>query len=99
MSTNNAKPSLDLAFTLAQHRAVHVRDVMAAAPRALAVIAMKNVDDEPTDAAPLPPLEIITVAQDAADLRDLAWMFTVLAGATAQAADQMDAQSTTGKDA
>lgn len=100
MSTTNAKPSLALEFTLAQHNASHVRNVLAAAPRALAVIAMQNVDDEPTDAAPIPPLEIITgTVQDAEDMRDLATVFAILADATNAAADQMDAQNSTGKGA
>lgn len=96
----NTSPKLDLEFTLAQHPAAHVRNVLASAPRALAVIAMQDVDDEPTDAAPIPPLEIITgTVQDAEDMRDLAEVFTILAGATRAAADQMDAQSTTGEEA
>ena len=95
----NTSPKLDLEFTLAQHPAVHTRNVLTSATRALAVIAVQDVDDEPTDAAPIPPLEIITAAQDAEDLRDLAAVFTILGEATREAADQMDAQSTTGEEA
>lgn len=92
----NTAPQLDLEFTLAQHPIKHKLNVLKSADRALAVIAMQDVDDEPTDAAPIPPIEIITVAQDAEDLRDLADLFTILAGATEQAADQLDAQTQEG---
>ena len=95
----NTNPELELDFTLAQHPAVHTRNVLLAAPRALAVIALQDVDDEPTDAAPIPPLEIISAAEDAEELRDLAAVFTILGAATREAADQMDAQSTTGEEA
>ena len=96
----NTSPTLELEFTLAQHPAEHTRNVLTSARRALAVIAMQDVDDEPTDAAPIPPLEIITgTVETADDLRDLANLFTILGDATRAAADQMDAQSTTGEEA
>lgn len=94
----NTSPKLDLKFTRAQHPAVHTRNVLMSANRALAVIAMQDVDDEHTDAAPIPPFEIITAAEDAEELRELAAVFTILGDATRAAADQMDAQSTTGKE-
>lgn len=99
MSTNSTKASLDLEFTLAQHDVALVRTVMASAPRALALIALQDLDDEPTDAAPIQPLEIISAAHDAEDLRELASIFTILGDATREAADQMEAQSTTGEEA
>lgn len=92
--SENTNSKLDLKFTIAQHPAVHTRNVLTSATRALAVVAMQDVDDEPTDAAPIPPLEIITgTVQDAEDMRDLAEVFAILADAVHAAADQMDAQS------
>lgn len=54
---------------------------------------MQDTDDEPTAAAPIPPLEILAVAESAEDLRGLAGLFTILAGATMQAADRLDEQN------
>lgn len=99
MGTNNTSPELALKFTLAPHHAALTRTAVRAAPRTFAVIAVQNVDDEPTDAAPIPPLEIISMCEDAEDARALADVFAILADATRAAADQMDAQDTTGKDA
>lgn len=96
MAENNTSAELDIDFTFSQHSVEHKLNVLKSAGRALAVIAMQDVDDEPTDAAPIPPIEIITVAQDAEDLRGLADLFTILAGATEQAADQLDAQTQEG---
>mgnify|MGYP000258156692 CR=1 FL=1 len=39
---SSAAPSVELDFTLAQHPAVHTRNVLLAAPRALAVIALQD---------------------------------------------------------
>lgn len=99
MGTTNTSPELALEFTLAPHHAALARTTVAAATRAFAVIAMQNVNDEPTDAAPIPPLEIISMAEDADDLRSLAELFTILADATRHAADQMEAQGAAGKEA
>lgn len=95
----NTSPKLDLELTLAQHPAAHVRNVLAAVPRAFAVIAVQDADADPTDAAPIPPLELLALVEDEDDLRDLAELFTILGDATRAAADQMEAQSTTGEEA
>ena len=92
------KSQLDLEFTLTTNPAAYLRNVMTSAPRAVAVIAMQDPDVEPTDAAPIPPLEVIAPAGNAEDLRDLAELFTILAGATAQAADQLEAEDAQGGD-
>ena len=88
----NSTPKLNLEFTLQPHPVAFMRDVMTSSNRALAVVAMQDVEDEPTDAAPIPPLELICGAQGPEDLRDLAAVFAVLAQAIEAGADQLDAQ-------
>lgn len=90
---------LNLTLTIRSHPAVFQRDALQAVPRAVAVIAVQDPEAEPTDAAPIPPLELLALVEDEDDLRDLAEVFTILGDATRAAADQMDAQSTTGEEA
>ncbi len=92
MSTNN-DPKLDVKFTLSQHSFEHKLNVLNSADRACAVIAMQDPDDESTNTAATLPLEIITVVQNPQELRNLAGLFTILAGATMQAADRLDEQN------
>ena len=91
--SENTNSKLDLKFAFAPHYAPRVRAVMASAPRALAVIAVQDVDDETADAALNPPLEVISAAEGADELRELADIFTILGEATREVADKMDAQS------
>lgn len=90
---------LKLTLTIRSNPAVFQRDALLAVPRAFAVIAVQDAEAEPTDAAPVPPLELLALVEDQDDLRDLAELFTILGDATRAAADQMEVQSTTGEEA
>ena len=93
MAENNTSAELDIDFTFSQHSVEHKLNVLKSAGRALAVIAMPDRGDEPMDDDPIPSVEIIADAQDAEDLRGLADLFEVLAKATTQAADQLEAHN------
>ena len=93
MAANNATIELNFEFTLAQNPTEHKLNALKSADRALAVIAMPDRGEEPMGDDPTPSVEIIADAQDAEDLRGLADLFKVLAEATTQAADQLEAHN------
>lgn len=75
---------LDLTLTIRSHPAVFQRDALLAAPRAFAVIAVQDTDTEPTAAAPIPPLELLALVEDADELQGLAVALSVIADGLAQ---------------
>lgn len=93
MSAEETDPEIDVRFTFTRHPFEQRLKTLSAADRAGIVITVQDEDDPSSNTQAELPLEIITVIENVHQLRKMAELFTILSGATEQAADQLEAQT------